>query len=122
MRCTCVTGSWAFYWPVVAARASTSTRLRVVADGTWHHIAVTVYQFSPTGGKFYVDGAQVGAIQSDTPARLADEQQPAPAWAAAHRSYADFFRGILDEVEVFPRVLTPAEIQGIFTCRVKRQV
>ena len=84
-----------------------------VADGTWHHLAVTVYLFSPTGGKFYVDGAQVGAfnptllpgsLTSSSPLRL----------GCSSSSYADFFRGILDEVEVFPRALTPPEIQAIF--------
>ena len=31
------------------------------------------------GGKFYVDGTEVGALQSDGPAGLADEPRPAPA-------------------------------------------
>ena len=86
-----------------------------VADGAWHHIAVTVDRMNEnlTGGKFYVDGNEVdqfdptnqaGSLANASPLRL----------AVRSSSLTEYYRGALDEVELFHRVLTPAEIQGIF--------
>ena len=85
-----------------------------MADGHSHHIAVTVKRDVPTGGKFYVDGALIGvfdptirtgSLTNDGPLRLGSRSFSPPS---------GLYHGILDEVELFPRVLTPAEIQGIF--------
>lgn len=84
-----------------------------VANGQWRHIAVTVDRNSPTGGRFYVDGALVstfdptvraGSLTNANPLRLASRSS----------SLTGFLRGALDEVELFPRLLTPAEVAGIF--------
>ena len=53
-------------------------------------------------------------LQSDDPAELADEQRRAPAGQPLIPPPSGLYHGILDEVELFPRVLTPAEIKGIF--------
>ena len=84
-----------------------------VADGNWHHIAVTVNRTNPIGGRFYVDGALVctfdptlrpGSLTNPNPLRMASRSS----------SVTGLLRGVLDEVELFPRVLTPAEVQSIF--------
>ena len=84
-----------------------------VADGNWHHIAVTVNRANPIGGRFYVDGALVftfdptlrpGSLTNPNPLRMASRSS----------SVTGLLRGVLDEVELFPRVLTPAEVQSIF--------
>ena len=90
----------------------------VVTDGGWHHIAVTVKRDSPTGGQFYVDGlpvpppygvfnpmSQMGSLGNSALLRLGSRSFP---------SSDGFYRGILDEVELFPRALTADEIKGIF--------
>ena len=76
------------------------------------------------GGKFYVDGNEVdhfdptlrtGSLTNSGLLRLGSRSISLPIGPG-------LYRGILDEVELFPRALTPAEIQGIFRRRVKRQV
>ena len=74
---------------------------------------MTVNRGSVTGGRFYVDGALVatfdptlhpGSVTNANPLRLASRSS----------SVSGLLRGTLDEVELFPRVLTLAEIQSIF--------
>ena len=89
-----------------------------MADGDWHHIAVTVKRDSPTGGKFYVDGEPVpGPYGVFNPTNRPSSLTNNGALRPGSRSFSPpsgLYHGILDEVELFPRVLTPAEIQGIF--------
>ena len=69
------------------------------------------------GGKFYVDGNEVdhfdptnytGSLTNASPLRM----------GRSTVSFIDgFYDGILDEVELFHRVLTPEEIQAIFHAR-----
>lgn len=84
-----------------------------VADGQWHHVAVTVGRTSPTGGRFYVDGVQVatfdptvrpGSLTNANPLRLASRSS----------SISGLLRGVLDEVELFSRALLPAEVAALY--------
>ena len=84
-----------------------------VADGNWHHLTVTVNRANTNGGRFYVDGALVGTF--DPTVRPGSLTNPNPLrMASRSSSVTGLLRGVLDEVELFPRVLTPAEIQSIF--------
>ena len=84
-----------------------------VANGQWRHIAVTVDRSSPTGGRFYVDGVHVatfdptirpGSLTNANPLRMASRSS----------SVTGLYRGALDEVELFPRVLSPTEVRSIY--------
>ncbi|MEI2692019.1 MAG: LamG domain-containing protein [Anaerolineae bacterium] len=84
-----------------------------VANGQWRHIAVTVDRSSPTGGRFYVDGMPVatfnptirpGSLTNASPLRMGSRSS----------SVTGLYRGALDEVELFPRVLTAAEVRSIY--------
>jgi hypothetical protein len=84
-----------------------------VADGSWHHIAVTVDRDNPSGIVFYRDGTLVssadptshpGSLTNTNPLRMA-------CWSLG---LANFFNGCLDEIELFQRVLTQPEIQVIY--------
>lgn len=84
-----------------------------VADGQWHHVAVTVERGSTTGGRFYVDGLPVatfdptirpGSLTNTSPLRLGSRSS----------TVTGLWRGALDEVELFPRVLTAMEVRRIF--------
>ena len=86
---------------------------KFVADEQWHHVAVTVDRDSSTGGKFYVDGASAGDFNPMYHSGMLSNAGPL-RMGCSSSSFTDFYHGILDEVELFPRVLTPAEIQGIF--------
>jgi hypothetical protein len=84
-----------------------------VANGQWRHVAVTIDRSSPTGGRFYVDGAHVatfdptirpGSLTNTSPLRMGSRSS----------TVTGLYRGALDEVELFPRVLTPAEVRSIY--------
>ncbi len=84
-----------------------------VADGNWHHVAVTVTRNSSTGVIFYKDG--VGSAGFNLTGRQGSLDNTGPL-VIGRQSYADQrrFNGILDEIEMFNRVLTAAEIQSIY--------
>jgi len=84
-----------------------------VANGQWRHVAVTVDRSNPTGGRFYVDGVHVatfnptnrpGSLTNANPLRMASRSS----------SVTGLYRGALDEVELFPRVLSPTEVRRIY--------
>jgi hypothetical protein len=84
-----------------------------VANGQWRHVAVTVDRSSPTGGRFYVDGAHVATF--DPTFRLGSLTNTSPLRMGSRSStVTGLYRGALDEVELFPRVLTPAEVRSIY--------
>lgn len=82
--------------------------------GTWTHLALT---FDYLAGQYtvYVQGHPVATATAvrDVPTRSLD--------VGGHRSDFGqnfFFHGLIDEVHVFDRVLTPAEIQELATVEV----
>ena len=89
----------------------------IPADGQWHLVAVTVDRApvaSPSPlGRFYIDGVQAGSF---TP-RTGSISTTAPL-EIGRRSPAlgggGHFRGDLDEIELFKRVLTPAEVLSLY--------
>ncbi|WP_437735262.1 protein kinase domain-containing protein [Sorangium sp. So ce1335] len=80
-----------------------------VADGRWHHIAVTVDRRAVDGGTFYVDGAVAGRF--DPTARPLSLDSRAPLRIGSRSSSeSGFFRGVLDEVALYRRALSPEEV------------
>ncbi len=87
-----------------------------IADGLWHHVAVTVDRNNPQGGVFYVDGQPFPATFDPTiraqslgntaGARIGERAQSATGQAR--------LQGCLDELEVFKRALSATEIKSIF--------
>ena len=84
-----------------------------VADGNWHHIAVTVSRASQTGILFYLDGVDTqfgnptlrpGSLNNNGLLRIGSQ-----SFSLGYR-----FKGALDEIELFNRVLTKAEIVAIY--------
>jgi hypothetical protein len=85
----------------------------VPSDGAWHHVAVTVSRGDPSGGRFYIDGKAVGvsfnpllhagSLASGKPLRVGAEAFIAES----------VFKGCIDEVEAFNRVLTADEIASL---------
>jgi hypothetical protein len=97
--------------PMVAAMAG-----RSVADGQWHHLAVSVDRDSPIGGRLFVDGMAVATFD---PMPAAGEILNAnEMWIGRSRARAgvrlgSFFTGALDELDIFKRGLKPVEVAGI---------
>lgn len=95
----------------------TSVPIPALTDNQWHHVAVTVVRNNPTGIAWYFDGAPVaaqsnnptnrpGSLVNNGPLRIATQtwSQPLTGW----------FRGDIDELEIFSRALTAGEVLNLF--------
>ena len=76
-----------------------------VADGAWHHAALTV---DDLGGKLYLDGALVGSSGWTGP--LGAMTLTEPLQIGRYFNYGTPFAGAIDEVTVWNRALTASEI------------
>lgn len=93
-----------------------SPTLLNLTDGNWHHIAVTVDRLVPTTGiTWYHNGTAIGnsdptdrpgSLVSSSPLRIGTNTTAAPL--------SNWFKGNLDELEIYNRVLTADEVLGIF--------
>jgi PKD repeat protein len=87
----------------------------VVADGTWHFITVTVDRDNTAGGNFYLDGNPVPVFTFDPTPRGGSLSNTSPLRIGNRTvSGSSFFQGLIDEVEIFDRVLSPSEVQSIY--------
>lgn len=83
------------------------TSLNTVNDGNWHQIAFSARRVGGNAAnmKIYVDGHLMNEVNDPFPV------QP---WAehlyVGKRANEWFFNGIIDEVEIYPRVLTADEV------------
>jgi hypothetical protein len=82
-------------------------------DGKFHHVAVTVNRLSTTGGELYVDGKVV--LTFDPTVCPGDLSNPGPLRIGNHpmNGLPCFFNGIIDEVSIYNRVLSAAEILAV---------
>jgi len=92
----------------------------------WHHVAVTVQPQVPGGGKFYLDGVEVGSFTppSGILGNLADLYigRFTPQLGPATPDSA--FNGDIDEVEIFVTAIDSAAVRKIWSagCTGKRRV
>jgi hypothetical protein len=95
----------------------TSTPVANLANGQWHHIAVTVRRASSSGIRWYHNGGPLapqtnnptnhqGSLMNNSPLRLGTRTASSPL--------TGWFRGDMDEVEIFNRSLGGGEVLGIF--------
>lgn len=83
-----------------------------LADGAWHHIAITVDRDSAFGGLIYVDGTVVHTFNPTSQSASLDTS--ANLYIGRHKSTnSSAFDGLIDEIQLHDRVLTPAEITDI---------
>lgn len=89
----------------------------MVADGRWHHVAVTVERASASGVRFYVDGREAGQ-RGDATLRRGSLDNPSPLRFGIRTPFAIFsWEGTLDELTLHHRVLLPGEIAALFNAR-----
>jgi hypothetical protein len=82
-------------------------------DGTFHHVAVSVTRSSSTGIVFYVDGAAVGA--ADPTSQQGSLSNSAVMVIGEHSAGLNtYFDGVIDELSLYGRALSIAEIQSIY--------
>lgn len=85
-----------------------------VADGDWHHIAVTVDRTDPNGIKFYKDGIMLSSSDPTTNPGTITAISPLRIGTLSF-TVGDMFKGLLDEIELFNRVLTSQEVNSIYS-------
>jgi uncharacterized repeat protein (TIGR01451 family) len=83
----------------------------LVADGQWHHVAVTVDRDQAAGGKLYVDG---NVVFTFNPTVRAGSLTNTINLLIGRNQSGNQFLGSIDEVEIFSRALTEAEVKAIF--------
>lgn len=86
-----------------------------IADGNWHHVAVTVDRNQPDGGRWYLDGVEVvgerfnptrrGSLSNSKPLVIG-RRSDNPGWPG-------FFKGEIGSVRLDKRVLSSQEIKAI---------
>jgi hypothetical protein len=84
-----------------------ATSAASVADGSWHHAALTV---DASGGKLFLDGAVVG--QSFWSGAAGGTTSTEPLQIGRYSNYAQRFQGAVDEVTVWNRALAASEVQS----------
>ena len=87
-----------------------------LADGKWHHVAVTVNRSSSAPiGTFYVDGLPIDTTSIPS-FRLGDlsNDQPLTIGRSTNTIVGSNFQGNIDEVEIFNRVLTDEEVYALW--------
>jgi hypothetical protein len=90
----------------------------LVNDGEWHHVAMTVAEGAdmwPPNTQLYVDGLKdtEGADTSNAQ-NIWNITEDADVAIGIRASHVDrFFTGMLDDVRIYERVLTEAEIAGL---------
>lgn len=82
-----------------------------VADGKWHHIAMSFRSGVQGGTVLYVDGVEV-ATTTITFNRSRPRGLAIGSWDSDEGSFCNFV-GAIDEVHIWNRVLTPAEIADL---------
>ncbi|HST63022.1 MAG TPA: LamG domain-containing protein [Longimicrobium sp.] len=86
-----------------------------MADGRWHHLAVTVERASTTGLRWYVDGLPAGEV-ADPTHRQGSLASSAPLRIGAHSWYSDGgWDGAVDELQIHDRALSAAEVLTLAT-------
>ncbi len=85
-----------------------------VADGAWHHFAVTVERRSKKGIRWYLDGQEV-APRADPTLHPGSLDSSAPLRFAVRSSSLDgYWKGALDELALYGRALQPEEVRSIY--------
>jgi hypothetical protein len=85
-----------------------------LANGAWHFLVVTVERASPRGVRWYLDAEPAGVVADPTGHRgsLSSASRLLVGRHSTHSSGS--FRGSLDELQIYNRVLTPEEVAQLF--------
>ncbi len=92
-----------------------------ISDGEWHHLVYTLKHVDENGAEWresalFIDGtlnriSKVSSIVPNTRYKYAPFSEPVYLGAGNNRGRAEgFFNGIIDEVRIYDRTLTEAEI------------
>ena len=78
---------------------------RAVPVNRWSHLALT---YDGATLRLYVNGSQVSSrATTGTIKRTTD-----PLWIGGNHPYGEYFQGLIDQVRVYDRVLSPADVRA----------
>lgn len=83
------------------------------ADGRWHHIAVVIDRDSNENTRIYLDGKDVTGPKVGDVTELGSIANDEPFTIGAASDGSGFFAGLIDQVRVYNRTLTQAEVQRL---------
>jgi len=89
-----------------------------IAESKWHHVAAVVKRLPSQASAIYVGGALTAAKGKKVGVANLDHDEP--AWIGRHRRNElinrdnIYYRGDLDELSIYRRALTPAEVKSVF--------
>jgi|GEM_PF-2633048 len=87
-----------------------------LTPNTWNHLAVTVQRGATNGLKFYLNGTLTDTFSTTSVTNSMFNTND--LWIGASPLPGNFpFNGCLDELELFSRALTAAEVNGIYQTR-----
>jgi len=86
-----------------------------LADGSWHHFAMTVDRASTTGAVFYVDGVEIASFDATVLTGSVDSPDPLYIGRDTNTGYASsqYWVGSIDEFSYYDRALTADEVADI---------
>jgi hypothetical protein len=98
--------------PLVPAGGGTFNGHTQHADGPradpvnrWSHLALT---YDGARLRLFLDGTQVSSRTATGTIRMTTD----PLWIGGNHPYGEYFRGVIDEVRVYDRALSPAEVRA----------
>ena len=99
------------------ASSGTRTGETVVADGLWHHVAVTMHDDgSPTSDEVYVylDGVEEAYSQTNGGVAVnTGTDADVRVGLGSREEQNGFFAGLIDDVRIYDHALTPEEILAV---------
>jgi hypothetical protein len=87
---------------------------RIPADERWHLVAVTVDRDRRDGGRFYLDGVQLGDVFDPTQRMAGLENRANLRLGSAADEVGGLFRGWLDEVELIHTALDADTVARLY--------
>ncbi len=97
-----------YYNGSLSSKAIDATTTTVIADGFWHHAAMTV---DSSGGKLFVDGILVGSSAWTGTAGAPTGTQP--VLFGRYSTFSNRFLGTMDEITLWNRALSVAELNYV---------
>jgi Concanavalin A-like lectin/glucanases superfamily len=105
--------------PLVPAGGGTFNRTteqvsgrRAEPVGRWSHLAVT---YDGARIRMYVNGVEAASRPASGPIRGTTD----PLWIGGNRPYGEYFRGVIDELRVYDRALSPGEVRAAMTTPIR---
>ncbi|MCH7559250.1 MAG: LamG domain-containing protein [Planctomycetes bacterium] len=82
-----------------------------VNDGVWHHVAWI--RNAITSAKLYLDGVEIGSDSNASMDTITLDDGAKPMIGRYPTALDEFFNGIIDEVRVYNRALSPDEVEAL---------